>query len=237
MKTKSFTKILFLAIVLASVCSCKTITYTQTETLKNPSQQFIGNYFDEMKGKTKNQILQAMSSPKRTETDGAGGEILVYEDIKYVTNSSESYSSSSSGYSRTDASAEGGSVSGYAQNGYVGAAGSYSAAEGQAVTRSNQSTTSNRQGQSVSQEEKKYVNFFINEKGICYNVNANYGDKYKYNPGTFKDCQYKKKKYNEAGWFLLLPPCTIAGVIWMIGYFVNEHKDPELLNCGQPYQK
>lgn len=261
MKTKLISKTLFAVVIVASVCSCKVVTYTQTKTLKEPSQEVIGNEFNDMIGLTKNQILQAMSTPKRTETDGAGGEILVYEDIKYVSNSSESYSARSNSYSTTDSYAESGTVgrsagygvavgqsaavgyndgtvaagkAGYVgEAGYVGASASYSAGAASSVSQNTSSTNTHRQAQSVSGEVKKYVNFFINAEGKCYNVKANYGDKYKTIPGVYQNCTYKKKKYSPAGYILWV--CPVAGLIYTI--CALKGNEPKLVNCGNPYQK
>ncbi len=261
MKTKLISKTLFAVVIVASVCSCKVVTYTQTQTLKEPSQEVIGNEFNDMIGLTKNQILQAMSTPKRTETDGAGGEILVYEDIKYVSNSSESYSARSNSYGTTDSYAESGTVgrsagygvavgqsaavgyndgtvaagkAGYVgEAGYVGASASYSAGSASSVSQNTSSTNTHRQAQSVSGEVKKYVNFFINAEGKCYNVKANYGDKYKTIPGVYQNCTYKKKKYSPAGYILWV--CPVAGLIYTI--CALKGNEPKLVNCGNPYQK
>ncbi len=234
MKTKSITNIFLLTIVTFSVCSCKTVSHYETKTIQEPTQQVVGNAFEDMVGKTKNQILQTMSSPRRTETDGAGGEILVYEDIKYVTNSSESFRSSSNNYSRTDASAEAASAQGYLQNGYAGVAGSYAAADGRSITRESASTSSDRTAQSVAKEDKKYVNFFINPQGICYHVTANYGYKYKDVPGTYQDCKKTVKEYSPAGFALWVFP--VAGLIYTIIY-ACKNGDIVNIECGQPYQK
>lgn len=231
MKTKLISKTLFAVVIVASVCSCKVVTYTQTKTLKEPSQEVIGNEFNDMIGLTKNQILQAMSTPKRTETDGAGGEILVYEDIKYVSNSSESYSARSNSYGTTDSYAESGTVGRSA--GYIGASASYSAGSASSASQNTSSTNTHRQAQSVSGEVKKYVNFFINAEGKCYNVKANYGDKYKTIPGVYQNCTYKKKKYSPAGYILWV--CPVAGLIYTI--CALKGNEPKLVNCGNPYQK
>ena len=231
MKTKLISKTLFAVVIVASVCSCKVVTYTRTKTLKEPSQEVIGNEFNDMIGLTKNQILQAMSTPKRTETDGAGGEILVYEDIKYVSNSSESYSARSNSYGTTDSYAESGTVGRSA--GYIGASASYSAGSASSASQNTSSTNTHRQAQSVSGEVKKYVNFFINAEGKCYNVKANYGDKYKTIPGVYQNCTYKKKKYSPAGYILWV--CPVAGLIYTI--CALKGNEPKLVNCGNPYQK
>jgi hypothetical protein len=156
-----------LIIVLFASCSQK-VAYTVVH--KQPSQEFVGNKFDEFKGKTVNEIMREMSVPNREMPDGADGKILIYEDIKFVTTSSNTHSTHSTSASYGTA------VAGY---NYRGNPQVNSNAYGSS------STTNTDRGKSVSEEQKKYVNFFINPNGVCYDVKANYGDLYKRIPKDY----------------------------------------------------
>lgn len=244
----------YLAIVMLLMCSC-TVTemVTQTKTLKPSGQKYVGNDYEDMVGLTENQIMQKMSVPTRRESDGNGGKILVYEEIKYVTSSSESYSARSNSYGTTDTYAEAGTVgrsAGYGDAvgyndgtvaasaaGYIGASSSYSAGAASSVSQNTSSTDTHRQAQSVSKQEKKYVNFFIDAEGKCYHVKANIGNRYERTPGTYQKCKYEVKKYKPAGFALYL--CGfIPGFIYTMVYLHNKfHPQMKEIECGSPYQK
>lgn len=203
----------FLFIALLSSC---TVT-KQTFTLSKPSQEIIGNKFDDFKGITENQILRTMSAPDREISDGAGGKILIYEDVKFVTNSTNTHSS------HTSSSAYGSSTAGYNYNGNP---------QVNSKAYGSSTTTNRNDSKSVSEEQKEYVNFFINSNGVCYDVKANYGDIIKRTPGKYQDC---KVRWMSPGGFLLwfFPP---AGLIYTICYFTM---DGDIIknSCSEVYEK
>ena len=203
-----------LIIVLFASCSQK-VTYTVVH--QQPSEEFVGNKFEEFKGKTVNEIMREMSVPNREMSDGADGKILIYEDIKYVTTSSNTHSSHSS------SAAYGTSVAGYNYRG--------NPQINNNVYGSSSTTNSNR-GKSVSEEQKKYVNFFINPEGVCYDVKANYGDLYKRIPGKYQTCLKRKMSIAGFMWWALPP----AGIIYTICYAVMDGK-PIKNSCGEVYEE
>ena len=76
-----------LSVVIVSFCSCSVVN--EIYTIREPQPKIIGNKYDKFKGKSENEILLSMSSaPDKEISDGKGGKILVYENIKYITNSS-----------------------------------------------------------------------------------------------------------------------------------------------------
>lgn len=203
-----------LIIVLFASCSQK-VAYTVVH--KQPSQEFVGNKFDEFKGKTVNEIMREMSVPNREMPDGADGKILIYEDIKFVTTSSNTHSTHSTSASYGTA------VAGY---NYRGNPQVNSNAYGSS------STTNTDRGKSVSEEQKKYVNFFINPNGVCYDVKANYGDLYKRIPGKYQTCQ--KRQMSILGFALwAFPP---AGLIYTICYCCMDGKTIKN-SCGNIYEE
>lgn len=203
-----------LIIVLFASCSQK-VAYTVVH--QQPSQEFAGNKFDEFKGKTVNEIMREMSVPNREMEDGAGGKILIYEDIKFVTTSSNTHSTHSTSASYGTA------VAGY---NYRGNPQVNSNAYGSS------STTNTDRGKSVSEEQKKYVNFFINPNGVCYDVKANYGDLYKRIPGKYQTCL--RREVNPLGllWFLVPP----VGLVYGIYYLAMDGK-PIKNSCGNIYEE
>ena len=180
--------------------SCKTIV-TYTRTVQEP--QYLGNEYKEMKGYTENQILRTMSSPTRIESDGAGGKILVYENKQIKTTSNSSYTTSSH--------TTGGATTTVGQNIWTGAP--------QANTNASSSTTTrhNTSGQSITYEEKAFVNFFINPESVCYDVVTNVGDRYS-EVITEKVCYKKPKSLNPHVMWTLIPPLTIVGIPLTIAY-------------------
>lgn len=141
------------------------------------------------------------STPDKQLSDGKGGKILVYENIKYITNSSSTSAS----------------VTEYGIP-------SFSGATNFAVS------ASENKGRSVAQEQKRYVNFFIDAEGICYEIKANYGHLYKVVPGQYRNCRVR---YLSSTGFLLwlIPP---AGLVYTICYL---SMDGQVLDCGEVYEK
>ena len=207
-------KIPSLIIVLFASCSQK-VAYTVVH--QQPSEEFVGNKFEEFKGKTVNEIMREMSVPNREMPDGADGKILIYEDIKFVTTSSNTHNTHS------NSASYGSAVAGY---NYRGNPQVNSNAYGYS------STTNTDRGKSVSEEQKKYVNFFINPEGVCYDVKANYGDLYKRIPGKYQTCLRRKMSIAGFMWWAFPP----AGIIYTICYAIMDGK-PIKNSCGNIYEE
>lgn len=203
-----------LIIVLFASCSQK-VAYTVVH--QQPSEEFVGNKFEEFKGKTVNEIMREMSVPNREMPDGADGKILIYEDIKFVTTSSNTHNTHS------NSASYGSAVAGY---NYRGNPQVNSNAYGYS------STTNTDRGKSVSEEQKKYVNFFINPEGVCYDVKANYGDLYKRIPGKYQTCLKRQMSIAGFMWWAFPP----AGIIYTICYAIMDGK-PIKNSCGNIYEE
>ena len=199
----NYKHILLLTMIAVCTMSCKQIV-SFTRTVQEP--QYLGNDYKEMKGYTENQILRTMSSPTRTESDGAGGKILVYEDRQIITDSNSSYTTTS----RTS----GGSTTTVGQNIWTGAP--------QASTNASSSTTTrhNTSGQSVTYEDKAFVNFFINPEGVCYDVATNVGDRYS-EKITEQVCYKAPKSLSPHVMWTLIPPLTLIGIPLTIAYLAT----------------
>lgn len=187
--------ILMTVFCLLSLNSC----WEKRYFLNNSKREYLGNPYKEMQGKTKNQILQAMSAPDRITEDGMGGEIMVYENFETVT--------TSSGYSSSSSSSASGAVAGYDRYGRPAAVGV-----------SQTSGNSGYNSQTVTQNQKSYVNFFVDKNGVCYKVNTNIGDRYTDAP---TEC-YKTANSSVLWW--LMPPFTPIGIGCFIWYEVNKNK-------------
>lgn len=182
-------------LVAASLTSCWT---KQTVVTKQP--QYLYNTYDQMKGYTKSQIYQAMGDVQdRSMPDGNGGEILVYENRKIVTNSSSTTTTTSN----TNSAA----VAGYDIYGNP-------AAVGASQTKTNTGYSS----KTTTQEQKNYVNFFIGTNGKCYRVQSNVGNVY--SPAEY-GCV---KQANKNLLWMLMPPITPIGIISSIWYGCNKDK-------------
>lgn len=66
--------IIFLLVTLFSLSSCYTTRHT-----------YSGNIHEQCIGKSKNEILRIYGTPERIQDDGAGGSILVYEQLIITT--------------------------------------------------------------------------------------------------------------------------------------------------------
>lgn len=191
MKISNFIFCLFCAV---SLSSC----WVNTSVVTSPPR-YKGNVYKKMVGMTKNSILQTMSAPDRTTSDGNGGEILIYEKRSTISNTRSSAASSS--YTNSAA------VAGYNQYGNPAAVGASQTNSGY-----------NYASQTVVSEEKAYIHFFINNQGKCYKVNANVGDEY-----------YPAKRScvrvaNKSLLWTLMPPITIFGIPVAIWYLCNRNK-------------
>lgn len=188
-------------------CSCHVVydCFTKTKTLREPDKKeiYIGNKYKKMIGLTANQILQEMSAPDRKESDGKGGSILIYEDVRLETIGFEDNFSHAS-------------VSGSTTN--YGEVGSSSSLNGFGSSTNMMNKT--------TYQSKSYINFFIDTDGQCYNVKTNKGNEYKYEyiPGQYEDCRYERryKKWSPAGFLLWVFP--LAGITYTIAYWIHACK-------------
>lgn len=191
MKTKILLCSLF---CMFSLTSC----WVNQTVVKTPPK-YTGNVYQKMQGKSKNSILQSMSAPDRTTSDGNGGEILIYEKKSTISNTNSAASSTS--YTNSAA------VAGYNQYGNPAAVG---------ASRTNSGY--NYASQTVTSEEKAYIHFFIDRNGTCYKVNTNVGDTY--SPAKTTCVRVANK---DLLW-MLIPPITPWGIIPAIWYGCNKNK-------------
>jgi hypothetical protein len=56
------------------------------KTLTRQFTASTGNIHDQSIGKSKNQILRLYGVPDKTEDDGVGGKIFIYEELTQVSN-------------------------------------------------------------------------------------------------------------------------------------------------------
>ena len=189
---KNLIKLLLLFVIANGMSSC----WVTTQIKVRPSTG-IQNEFEVLKGKTKNEILQAMGVPDRSMSDGNGGEIMRYENREFVTSS---YANSS-----TTTNNRSGVVAGY--NAYGNPA-----AYGASRSNTNYGYASN----TTTSEKVQFVEAFINGQGVCYNVRANYGDIYE------TKCV---RVPNESLLWWLMPPFTVVpGIPVTIWYLCNKNK-------------
>ena len=140
---------LLLMLVCVVMTSCWTV---QSVTVTDIPEKYIGNAFDDLVGMTKAEVLEDMSVPDRTMDDGLGGEVLIYEKKEQV--------SKTTGYSAASATTR--PVTNY----WTG----QTSLQSSGYNSMNSST--------VTQENKEYVNVFIDANSTCYKVDANIGDIY-----------------------------------------------------------
>lgn len=193
---KNYKLILLIVITISSI-SCKQIV---SFTVTTSESRDIANRYRNMKGSTENQILRTLSTPTYINSDGAGGKILVYEDRQVITDQNSAYT--------TKSNTSGNATTTVGQNIWTGAP--------QANTNASSSTTTqhNSAGRAVTYEDRTYVSFFINTKGICYDVLTNIDTK-----RTTKQVCYKAPKAMNSGWlWTLCPPLTIIGIPVSIAY-------------------
>lgn len=141
----------FLLLMLVGVTMTSCWTY-HSVTVTDIPEQYLGNKYDALVGMSKSQVLAEMSVPDRTMDDGLGGEVLIYEKKEQV--------SKTTGYSAASATTK--PVTNY----WTG----QTSLQSSGYNSMNSST--------VTQENKEYVNVFINADNICYKIDANIGDIY-----------------------------------------------------------
>ena len=179
-------------LLLMLVCVVMTSCWTvQSVTVTDIPEKYIGNAFDDLVGMTKAEVLEDMSVPDRTMDDGLGGEVLIYEKKEQV--------SKTTGYSAASATTK-------------------------PVTRTGQTSLqssgyNSMNSSTVTQENKEYVNVFIDANSTCYKVDTNIGDIYE--PAvTHQEC-YKVPNINAPLVMTVIPGVNIIGWIW---YAVQKSK-------------
>jgi hypothetical protein len=135
---------------------------------------YKGNVHEQAVGKTKNEILRSYGVPNQIISDGAGGEVLVYENYTQTTVTS------------TNSDTKGGSSSiaglTYRRNGAVI----------QSETKGGSSTST----RTVSQTSlnKTFCNLYVGPDNVIYDYNTNYGAEYNY-----FSCFNRKKTWIAVG--------------------------------------
>ena len=140
--------VILLLITLASLSSCYTTRHT-----------YSGNIHQQCIGKSKNEILRIYGAPDRIQDDGAGGSILVYEQLKL------------SSFSTSNAAS-------YGRGSTVGTTiynmgGKIDASDTQAVKVSTMNEISQ------TSINKPNCSIFVNAHNVVYDFKSNYGALYK----------------------------------------------------------
>lgn len=176
-------KFLLLMLVSIVMTSCWTV---RSVTVTDIPEQYVGNKYDALVGMSKAQVLAEMSVPDRTMDDGLGGEVLIYEKKEQV--------STTTGYSAASATTK--PVTNY----WTG----QTSLQSSGYNSMNSST--------VTQENKEYVNVFIDANSTCYKVDANIGDIYE--PAvTHQEC-YKAPNLVAPLVMTFIPGVNIIAWIW-----------------------
>lgn len=119
---------------------------------------YTGNVLDDIIGMEKNQVLRVIGVPDRTMDDGKGGEILIYEQFSQTT------ISQASGYGQSNSTKDSNLTFGY------------NSIYGNSNTRT--SANINAYGYSKTYTTKTYRNIYMNNGGIVYDFQTNFGGKY-----------------------------------------------------------
>jgi hypothetical protein len=148
-----------------------------------------GNIHDQSIGKSKNQILRLYGVPDKTEDDGVGGKIFIYEELTQVSTNKSNAS--------TFGNSNGAGALVYDRYGIVGA------------TESRNSQVANSKSITKTFIDKKYLNVFINKNDTAYDFRSNYGA---YSNSNSSRCLNKSKTWLFAGItsVILWPTAIIA---------------------------
>lgn len=121
---------------------------------------YKGNVHQQTIGKTKNEILRSYGVPNQITSDGAGGEVLVYEVYTQTT------ITNSSGATKSGSST---AVRGVYGNGGI-------------IIGSQTRGTSVSSANTISQTsvDKTYCNLYLNADNVVYDFQTNYGAQYDY---------------------------------------------------------
>tara|TARA_B110001469_G_C9402839_1_gene206839 strand:- start:35 stop:565 length:531 start_codon:yes stop_codon:yes gene_type:complete len=153
------------------------------------SYTYVGNTLDNSIGLNKNQVLRTIGVPERTMGDGDNGEILIYEKFSQTTLSSAT--AYGSGKSNTNSNVTFGFNSIY----------------GNSNTRTSAQIKS--YGYSKTYTSKIYRNIYLNQDGIVYDYQTNFGGKY----DSYK-CLHKGWTWYASILFLgILSPAVAVPVI------------------------
>lgn len=119
---------------------------------------YTGNVHSRSLGKTKNQILRTYGLPQRTESDGANGSVLVYE------NSVETTVTNVGSVSRLNGGTNAGAV--YGRNGILGA------------SRTQANVIGNTNAVTRRSVNVQYCYLFLDSQLKVYDFKSNYGAEY-----------------------------------------------------------
>ena len=172
------------SISLLAICIISTSCYTTYSTYK-------GNIHESTIGKTKNEILRSYGIPEKTEDDGAGGSVLVFEKITQttITNSNtQTYDRS-----RSNGSAV------YGNKGII------------QVNQKQGGQISNTDVITQTTTNKDYCYIFLDPQNVVYDFKSNYGAQYDYNK-----CFNKTLTWFGVGVSCLLVYPPIVTVPWAI---------------------
>jgi len=121
---------------------------------------YRGNEHEQAIGKSKNEILRSYGIPNQITSDGAGGEVLVYENyIQTTVTNSRSASESASKTAVRGVYGKGGIIIGSQTYG---------------------GTVSSSSSISQTSMEKTYCYLYLNTNNKVYDFKTNYGAKYDY---------------------------------------------------------
>jgi hypothetical protein len=123
-------------------------------------QAYTGNIHQQDIGKSKNDILRTYGAPDRVIPDGQSGEMLIYENVTEVTNSSFN----SAAYGASSSSGHGV----YGNGLYAGRV--YSSA----------GIVSRGEAKTEKYNNKEFLNLFLDDKGEVYDYKTNVGSQYSY---------------------------------------------------------
>ena len=157
----------FLVVVMFSLSSCYTERVTKNFTIWDEKPSGWHCIHDIMIGQTYNQVLKYMGDvPARKESDGNGGMVVTYEKTRLITSSSSNSSYASS--------TQAGATAGYSYYGNP-----------TVVSGSNTLSSSSYNSRTTTEQQRNFINFFINQNNVCYDVTAS-NEHYGYrNPGKY----------------------------------------------------
>ena len=115
--------------------------------------KFEYNAYQACMGKSKNEILRTIGVPNRSMSDGAGGEVLVYENTTITTQAYQSYVTYGASQSASAAVYGNGSAVGLTYGRY------------------GQVTTGN--GTSQTTAHTNYLHLFVDKNGVVYDFRSN----------------------------------------------------------------
>ncbi len=179
---------LFVLLIISTSC------YTTYSTYK-------GNVHENTIGKTKNEILRSYGIPEKTEDDGAGGSVMVFEKITQTTITNSSTQT-------LDRSRSNGSVV-YGNKGIIQA------------NQNQGGQVSNTDVITQTTTNKDYCYIFLDPENVVYDFKSNYGAQYDYDK-----CFNKSLTWVSVGVSCLFVYPAIVTVPWaIISYQKAKNKD------------